>query len=66
MGLRELWDRITGKQSTDDLRAMRENQGGPDGLPLAEAMPPFDESQEPLNAGHVEEEGETTRRAEDR
>lgn len=66
MGLRDIWDRITGKQSTDELRAMQEQQGRPDGLPMAEAMPPFDESQEPLSAGRVDDEDERTRHDEDR
>jgi hypothetical protein len=53
MGLREFWNRLTGKESTDDLRAMREHHGSPDALPMAGTMPPFDESQEPISAGRV-------------
>src|SRR5690606_27048312 len=67
MGLRDLWDRLTGRESIEDLRAAQERQGrGPDGLPMAEAMPPFDEAQEPLSAGRVEDEERTTRREEER
>lgn len=66
MGLRDVWDRLTGKRAGDDLREAEEHHGRPDGLPMAEAMPPFDESQEPLSAGRIEDEDKTTRRDEER